>query len=207
MVSPFDLGVGGSATAKVITAESTTAEHTAIGDNVASMNIDKDSHHVITLYSLPTSSTGKHSHSAMSVSNEPASTPITTPALSDRLGKRPNWGPGPGRGASRSLGSQPHATSSSAKVSPAAAMVGMQAQIVRLTDVFEKMMKKPEDGAASICSLAIAHLQDVDDALSLSEKVKLIGLFQKDAIAAQTYLDLVHDDVRQAWLHTLLDDN
>ena len=48
---------------------------------------------------------------------------------------------------------------------------------------------------------------NVDDALSLSEKVKLIGLFQKDAIAAQTYLDLVHDDVHQAWLCTLLDDN
>lgn len=86
-------------------------------------------------------------------------------------------------------------------------MVGMQAQIGRLTDVFEKSMMTPENGVASQCSLAITHLQDVDDDLSMSDKVKLIRLFQKDAVTAQTYLDLIHDNVHQAWLHSILDDN
>lgn len=82
-------------------------------------------------------------------------------------------------------------------------MVGMQALIGRLTDVFEKSMMTPENGVASQRSLAITCLQDVDDDLSMSDKVKLIGLFQKDAVTAQTYLDLIHDDVCQAWLRSI----
>ena len=46
-------------------------------------------------------------------------------------------------------------------------MVGMQAQIGRLTDVFEKSMTTPADGKASQCSLAIACLQDRDEDLSM----------------------------------------
>ena len=47
----------------------------------------------------------------------------------------------------------------------------------------------------------------MDDNLSMSDKVKLIGLFQKDAVTAQTYLDFVHDNVHWAWLCSILDDN
>jgi hypothetical protein len=193
-------------TATSTTAESTAAEHTAIDKNVVLMDVDKSP--VITSHPTSTSS-GKHLHSAMSrVSDEPSSMNITTPIISDRSGKKPNRG----RGASRSqscTSAQPHASSSitSTKISPAAAMVGMQAQIGRLTDVFEKSMTTPENGLASQRSLAITRLQDVDDDLSMSDKVRLIGLFQRDAVTAQTYLDLIHDDVRQAWLHSILDDN
>jgi hypothetical protein len=86
-------------------------------------------------------------------------------------------------------------------------MVAMQAQIGRLTDIFEKSMTTPADGEASQRSLAITRLQDVDDNLSMSDKVKLIGLFQKDVVIAQTYLDLINDDIRQAWLRSILDEN
>ena len=225
MVSPLALDVGsavagGSATVGNAAAaaiknaiENTATELTAIGENVTSMDVDKDP--VTALSSHPPSSTGtgKRSFSAMSASDadlELGTTNVTTPLLSDRSasGKKPNQGRVLGATISQPR-SEPKASTStsSTKVSPAAAMVGMQAQIVRLTDVFEKTMKKPEDGVATVRSLAIARLQDVDDGLSLKDKVKLIGLFQKDAIAAQTYLDLVHEEVRQAWLHSILDDD
>jgi hypothetical protein len=80
----------------------------------------------------------------------------------------------------------------------------MQSQIGRLTDVFEKTMATPEDGTAHQRSLALARLQDQDDGLSMDEKVKLVGIFQRDASAIQTYLDLVDDKLRQAWLHSIL---
>lgn len=78
----------GSAIAKNTTAKSTAAERTAIDENVVLMDIDKGP--VITSHPTLTSS-GKCSHSAMShVSDEPSSTNITTPILSDHSGKKPN---------------------------------------------------------------------------------------------------------------------
>ena len=86
-------------------------------------------------------------------------------------------------------------------------MVGMQAQIGRLTDIFEKSMTTPADGKASQHSLAIACLQDMDNNLSMDDMVKLIGFFQKNVVIAQTYLDLMNDNICQAWLCSILDDN
>ena len=65
----------------------------------------------------------------------------------------------------------------------------------------------PEDGIAVKHSLAISHLQQVDDGLLTGEKVKLIKKLQKDPSLAQTYLDLVDDALRQAWPRLELDDN
>ena len=125
--------------------------------------------------------------------------------LSDHSGKRANQGRGAPRSQSYS-GSQTYASfSTSAKINLAAAMVGMQAQIGRLIDVFEKSITAPEDGRAAQCSLAIARLQEIDDKLSMDDMVKLIGLFQKDMVIAQTYLDLINDNVCQAWLCSILD--
>jgi hypothetical protein len=39
----------------------------------------------------------------------------------------------------------------------------------------------------------------------MSEKVRLIGIFQKDITFVQTYLDLVDNEIRQAWLRSILD--
>ena len=86
-------------------------------------------------------------------------------------------------------------------------MVGMQAQIGRLTDVFGKSMTTLADNKASQCSLAITCLQDRDNNLSMDNMVKLIGFFQKNVVIAQTYLDLANDNVHRAWLHSILDDN
>jgi hypothetical protein len=102
---------------------------------------------------------------------------------------------------------EPHAQSSrTGRVSQAVAMVGMQSQIGRLTDVFEKAMVTPEDATSGQRSLALTRLQEQDDGLSMNEKVKLISIFQKDISYVQTYLDLVVDEIRQAWLRSILDD-
>ena len=80
------------AVTKNTTASSTTtksiATETAIDVNVVLMDVDKGP--VITSHPTLTSS-GKCSHSAMScVSDEPSSTNITTPIISDRSGKKLN---------------------------------------------------------------------------------------------------------------------
>jgi hypothetical protein len=83
------------------------------------------------------------------------------------------------------------------KITSAIAMVGMQSQISRLTDVFEKSMETPEDGMATRHSLAISHLQQVDDGLTTEKKVWPVQLFQDNPGLAQTYLDLISDDLCQ----------
>ena len=55
---------------------------------------------------------------------------------------------------------------------------------------------------ASIRSQAITRLQK-EPRLSTKEKLKLIGVFQKDIVAAQTYLDLHGVKIRHAWLCSL----
>lgn len=208
---------GGSATAK------TVAEDTAIGDIAALMDVDKAVPEVAITTVMTTNPTsvsgnsGKRTHSETAMSQISDETSITTPILSDppsRSAKKANRGKGASRSQPRTNPpSLSHGSlapsSSSTKISPASAMVGMQAQIGRLTDVFVESMKKPGDNIASIRSQAITRIQDIDDGLSLSDKVKMIGLFQKDAqgIIAQTYLDLVDDEIRRAWLLSTLEEN
>lgn len=148
-------------------------------------------------------SASKRTHSVMSLSSDfqfnDGSTEITTPSnlSSKKQAKDRSQGSHDSRlGQSRALG----------KVTQASAMVGMQSQISRLTDVFEKSMATPDDGLAAKRSLAIAQLQDLDDGLTVGEKVKMISKFQKDISIAQTYLDLVNGEIRQAWLRAELDD-
>jgi hypothetical protein len=154
----------------------------------------------------PTTS-GKRTHSIMSFSDSQQSLPETNMTSSginsDPVQKKRSLASQCSRDSQKNTRSKPP----TGKVTQAAAMVGMQSQISRLTDVFERSMTTPEDGIAAKCSLAISHLQQVDDGLSTGEKVKLIHKFQKDPSLAQTYLDLVDDVLRQAWLRSELDDN
>jgi hypothetical protein len=85
-------------------------------------------------------------------------------------------------------------------------MVGMQSQISQLTDVFEKLMSTPDDGMDAKHSLAISQIQEFEDGLTVQQKVKMILKFQKDVSIAQTYLDLLNGEVRQAWLQAELED-
>lgn len=212
-VSPLAATVGGSAAGKkrhvtggteiaVTTAESTQAA--IVSSSLSSMDIDHDEDPVIISNdSNPTSSFGKRSYAAMTLSDDPS-----TPIVSERSDKKPNRGRGASRSQSRSHRNANSSLSASKreKVTSASAMVGMQAQIGRLTDVFEKSMKTGSDDGSAKRSLAIARLQEVDDGLSNSDTVKLFKLFQRDTVAAQTYLDIVRDDLRQLWLHSTLED-
>jgi hypothetical protein len=79
-------------------------------------------------------------------------------------------------------------------------MLKKQAKISWLTDIFEKLMFTPDDGMAAKRSLAISQIQEFEDGLMVQQKVKMISKFQKDVSIAQTYLDLLNGEVRQAWL-------
>jgi hypothetical protein len=104
-------------------------------------------------------------------------------------------------------------TSSSAKlaadtdadVSLAVALMGMQASINRLTDVFEKVMATPEDLATTSVAQAVVRVRNVDDGLSTKEKEALIRQFGKNAVTVDTYLSLTDQDLRQAWIRKKLE--
>jgi hypothetical protein len=164
--------------------------------------------------SLPSGSgsAGKHIHSVMSLDSKnlhSASTKITTPSTnadpmlkkqaktSDRTQKSCS---------SRHKSSAYSRAPASGKVTQASAMVSMQSQISWLTDIFEKLMSTPDDGMATKHSLAISQIQEFEDGLMVQQKVKIISKFQKDVSIAQTYLDLLNGEVRQAWLQAELED-
>jgi len=56
-------------------------------------------------------------------------------------------------------------------------------------------MTTSRDAASLKLSLVLQKLQDIDDGLSMTNKTKLVRLFQKDNTSAQVYLDLVMDDL------------
>jgi hypothetical protein len=157
-------------------------------------------------------SAGKRTHSVMSFGSEglqSVSTEITTPPSvntdpvskkqaknSDRSHKS--------RSSRHEIQAHSHAPGSS-KISQASAMVGMQSQISRLTDVFEKSMSTPDDGIGAKRSLAISQIQE-EEGLTVQQKVKMISKFQKDISIAETYLELLNGDVRRAWLEAELED-
>jgi hypothetical protein len=155
-------------------------------------------------------SAGKRTHSVMSLGSEDVqsvSTEITAPsANTDPVLKKQ------AKNSDRKSHSSRHESQvysralASGKVTQASAMVGMQSQISRLTDVFEKSMSTPDDGTAAKRSLAISQMQEFEDGLTVQQKVKMISKFQKDVTIAQTYLDLLNGEVRQAWLLAELED-
>ena len=186
-----------------------TTQSTAVS-TTTSMDVDNNS---VTLLSSRPASSGKRPYSAISatdadVSPPSPSTPTESPISS---GSRKGHQKGSHISDPHPLGSRSGASYQglqflkTSKVTQAAAMVGMQSQIGRLTDVFERSMTTPQDSAASKLSLALQKLQDVDDGLTTADKTKLIRLFQKDNVSAQVYMDLVIDDLRWSWITEMLD--
>jgi hypothetical protein len=151
-------------------------------------------------------------HSVMSLDSEnlhSASTKITTPSTNadPMLKKQAKTSDRtPKSHSSRHESSAYSHAPAFGKVTQASAMVGMQSQISWLTDVFEKLMSTPDDGMAAKRSLAISQIQEFKDGLTVQQKVKIILKFQKDVSIAQTYLDLLNGEVRQAWLQAELED-
>ena len=93
------------------------------------------------------------------------------------------------------------------KITPAAAISGMQGSINHLTNIFEQAMVPPDEAGSSSRNHALQLLQEVDDNLSTEEKVKMISFFMLDIVTAETYLSLVDTDLRQAWIKMLLAEN
>jgi len=200
------------------------AQHTAASivqnavaqSTMTPMDVDNDS---LTLLSRPISNSGKRPFSAIStsaadehspsLSDLPSITPAAPAEVSNPVPRKLQKGshisdPYPLSSCASQTsyhGRQPLKTG---KITQATAMVGMQSQIVRLTDVFEKSMTTPRDTTVSKLSLALQKLQDVDDGLSMADKTKLVRLFQRDPSSAQVYSELVVDDLRQAWIADVL---
>jgi hypothetical protein len=63
----------------------------------------------------------------------------------------------------------------------------------------------PEDGAGARRNQAIRRIQDFDDKLSTTDKVKMVTFFIKNIAVVDTYLSLTDPVIRRAWLKTLLD--
>jgi hypothetical protein len=164
--------------------------------------------------SLPSgsSSAGKCTHSVMSLDSEGlhfASTKITTSSTNANpmLKKQAKTSDQTQKScSSRHKSSAYSHAPASGKVTQASVMVGMQSQISQLTNVFEKSMSTPNDGMAAKHSLTISQIQEFEDGLTVQQQVKMISKFQKDVSIAQTYLDLLNGEVRQAWLQAELED-
>jgi hypothetical protein len=197
LITPQSIAAVPTHTNKAIAAA--TANSTAgiqVVESAAPMDVDHPVHPQVPL--PPTSvNFSKCSHSIMSLeSDEPAIIDPTGSGRSAVLNTAPKKQQ-KGSGVTVSQDSQPEGTHScnsrnsqgnpnaqsscALNVTPAVAMVAMQSQINRLTDVFEKSMMTPEDGTSGQRSLALTWLQERDDGLSMNEKVRLISIFQKDA--------------------------
>jgi hypothetical protein len=86
----------------------------------------------------------------------------------------------------------------SKKITPASAVVGMQASINRLTNIFKANMDRdmPEDSVNASRDRAIRLVQEQEDNLTMEQKVELVFCFMKDVIAANTYISLTDPDMR-----------
>lgn len=67
-------------------------------------------------------------------------------------------------------------------------------------------MAVPEDAVVTRRTHAMQLLQEVDDGLSTDQKIAIVQLFMKNAVAADTYLSLTDADVRRGWIHAMLDE-
>lgn len=80
----------------------------------------------------------------------------------------------------------------------------MQGSINRLTDVFEKSMTQGDEPSVERRARALQLMQQIQDGLSVDDKVALIALFMKDDVAVETYLSLNDPEVRRAWITSML---
>jgi hypothetical protein len=91
------------------------------------------------------------------------------------------------------------------KVSQAAAVMGMQGSINRLTDAFEKSLSRADDPVAERQGQAIDLVQEREDELSIGNIVRMVSLFTDRPETATTYLKLSSLPVRAEWLRQTLE--
>ena len=93
-----------------------------------------------------------------------------------------------------------------AKITQATAVVGMQASINRLTDIFERSQQpsQPQDRVLEKKGRALKLVQERDDGFDVGQKVALISIFEENPTTIDTYLGLTDSELRQAWISHLL---
>ena len=173
----------------------------SVGNMEASqMTMDMDTAQIPTL----SVSSGKRKYSALHndtsdislLSSEPTATSDVT--TSEHAGKM------------RSTGKdrQPRKTSARkvAEISNTTVLHGMQGTMNRVTDIFEKSITQPLDPQSAVRSDALHFLQKREDNLSLDERTKMVRIFMKNNIAAETYVASVNDDLRRNWLKGVLEE-
>jgi hypothetical protein len=115
-------------------------------------------------------------------------------------------------GKKRSTGKDKHcqprkiSARKAAEISNTTVLHGMQGTMNRVTDIFEKSVTQPLDPQSAVRSDALHFLQTREDNLSLDERTKVVRLFMKDNVAAETYVALVNADLRKSWLATMLEE-
>ena len=162
--------------------------------------------------SISSSSKRKHSLDtgtpSVALSNA-TSVPSTSLASSEPASKKRNSSKGKGKqsavkSSSSSAGYKVSAART-AKISNTTILHGMQGTMNRVTDIFEKSVSQPTDPHSAARDEALDLLQTREDGLSLDNQRKVVNLFMKDVVVAQTYIRLVTEDLRQSWLMEILE--
>jgi hypothetical protein len=142
--------------------------------------------------------------------SEPTGTAASDVTTSEHAAKKRSTGKGkqPAAPAARSTGKdkQPRKVSArkATEISNTAVLHGMQGTMNRVSDIFEKSVAQPLDPQSAVRSEALHFLQTREDNLSLDERTKVVRIFMKDNVAAETYIALVNDDLRRSWLAGML---
>jgi hypothetical protein len=164
--------------------------------------------------SASVSSSSKRKHSLLDIgasslsSGHPTSVPTSSKASSEPASKKANSTKGKNKqlaskrsvkSFSSSVACEP-SSARAAKVTNTTILHGMQGTMNRVTDIFERSITQPADPQSGARDEALDLLQTREDSLSLDDMKKLVNLFMKDIIIAQTYIRLVNEDLRQIWL-------
>jgi hypothetical protein len=132
------------------------------------------------------------------LSSEPTATSDVT--TSEHAGKKRSTGTGKERQARKVSARK------ATQISNATILHGMQGTMNRVTDIFEKSVTQPLDPQSAVRSDALHFLQTREDNLSLDQRTKMVRIFMKDNIAAETYVALVNEDLRRNWLGCMLEE-
>jgi hypothetical protein len=166
---------------------------------------------------VPTSSSTKRKHktlddNSISPNSSPSFDNISSQSIEPP--KKKSSSKATSKSASKPSASKPSSSralvlsssKAAARITPATAVVGMQGSINRLTDVFERAMTSPQDETSVKRNEAMQRLQVLDEGLTLEEKTKMIRLFMKDPVSADTYMVLNDDELRQNWVQSMLNE-
>jgi hypothetical protein len=156
------------------------------------------------------SSSSKRRHSLINIdthlllSSHAKSAP-TTIASSEPTSKKHSSSKGKQLAGSSAAYKSNSAATRATKVTQNTILHGMQGTMNRVTNIFERSVAQPTDLQAGARDEALDFLQTCEEGLSVADQKKLVILFMKDAVVAQTYSRLVNEDLRWSWIAEMLE--